>query len=91
MLGLLHLYASPLEDFSVLVIQKKEEGESPFGMEDLSYYVKRIKDQQFHINFGVIRQYFPINLVLSGIFKICQDLFGNHSELHLVLSLILLS
>lgn len=57
-------------------LKKKEEGESPFGMEDLSYYVKRIKDQQFHLNFGVIRQYFPINLVLSGIFKICQDLFG---------------
>ncbi|KAG5584990.1 hypothetical protein H5410_045424 [Solanum commersonii] len=57
-------------------LKKKEEGESPFGMEDLSYYVKRIKDQQFHTNFGVIRQYFPINLVLSGIFKICQDLFG---------------
>ncbi|KAJ8551006.1 hypothetical protein K7X08_000376 [Anisodus acutangulus] len=57
-------------------LKKKEEGESPFGMEDLSYYVKRIKDQQFHMNFGVIRQYFPINLVLSGIFKICQDLFG---------------
>ncbi|CAN4106160.1 unnamed protein product [Withania somnifera] len=56
--------------------KKKEEGESPFGMEDLSYYVKRIKDQQFHMNFGVIRQYFPINLVLSGIFKICQELFG---------------
>ncbi|KAK4731236.1 hypothetical protein R3W88_024224 [Solanum pinnatisectum] len=57
-------------------LKKKEEGESPFGMEDLSYYVKRIKDQQFHINFGLIRQYLPINLVLSGIFKICQDLFG---------------
>ncbi|KAF3621261.1 hypothetical protein T459_34875 [Capsicum annuum] len=57
-------------------LKKKEEGESPFGMEDLAYYVKRIKDQQFHINFGVIRQYFPIMLVLSGIFKICQDLFG---------------
>ncbi|KAM3382200.1 putative thimet oligopeptidase [Capsicum galapagoense] len=57
-------------------LKKKEEGESPFGMEDLAYYVKRIKDQQFHINFGVIRQYFPIILVLSGIFKICQDLFG---------------
>ncbi|XP_055812732.1 probable thimet oligopeptidase [Solanum dulcamara] len=64
-------------DLSMLkALKKKEEGESPFGMEDLSYYVKRIKDQQFHMNFGVIRQYFPISLVLSGIFKICQDLFG---------------
>ncbi|XP_070028144.1 probable thimet oligopeptidase isoform X2 [Nicotiana sylvestris] len=60
----------------VKALKKKEEGECPFGMEDLPYYVKRVKDQQFHMNFGVIKQYFPINLVLSGIFKICQDLFG---------------
>ncbi|XP_009607687.1 probable thimet oligopeptidase isoform X3 [Nicotiana tomentosiformis] len=60
----------------VKALKKKEEGECPFGMEDLPYYVKRVKDQQFRMNFGVIKQYFPINLVLSGIFKICQDLFG---------------
>ena len=31
---------------------------------------------QFDLDFGDIRQYFPISLVLPGIFKICQDLFG---------------
>ncbi|KAL0364273.1 UNVERIFIED_CONTAM: putative thimet oligopeptidase [Sesamum angustifolium] len=59
---------------------KKEEGEIPFGIEDLPYYVKKIKEQQFDLDFGVVKQYFPINLVLSGIFKICQDLFGLRFE-----------
>ncbi|XP_019176680.1 PREDICTED: probable thimet oligopeptidase [Ipomoea nil] len=57
-------------------LKKKEEGELPFGIEDLPYYTKRIKEQQCDLNFGAIRQYFPADLVLSGIFKICQDLFG---------------
>lgn len=60
------------------MVKGKEEGEFPFGVEDLPYYVKIIKEQQSDLDFGVVKQYFPISLVLSGIFKICQDLFGNH-------------
>ncbi|KAK6139171.1 hypothetical protein DH2020_027083 [Rehmannia glutinosa] len=61
-------------------LKRKEEGESPFGNEDLPYYVKRIKQKQLDLDFGVVKQYFPISLVLSGIFKICQDLFGLRFE-----------
>ncbi|CAK9155833.1 unnamed protein product [Ilex paraguariensis] len=61
-------------------LKKKEEGESNFGVEDLPYYVKRVQEQQFDLDFGVVKQYFPVNLVLSGIFKICQDLFGLRFE-----------
>ncbi|KAL2543331.1 putative thimet oligopeptidase [Abeliophyllum distichum] len=61
-------------------MKKKEEGEFPFGIEDLPYYVKRAKDQQFDLDFGIVKQYFPINVALSGIFKICQDLFGLRFE-----------
>lgn len=61
----------------MLVIQKKEEGEFSFGIEDLPYYVKKARDQQFDLDFGIVKKYFPINLALSGIFKIYQDLFGN--------------
>ncbi|VYS50311.1 unnamed protein product [Arabidopsis thaliana] len=57
-------------------MRRKEEGEIPFGVEDLLYYIKRVEELQFDLDFGDIRQYFPVNLVLSGIFKICQDLFG---------------
>ncbi|KDP26747.1 hypothetical protein JCGZ_17905 [Jatropha curcas] len=57
-------------------LKKKEEGEIPFGIEDLLYYVKRVEEKQFDLDFGVLRKFFPVNLVLSGIFKIVQDLFG---------------
>lgn len=57
-------------------LKRKEEGDFAFGTEDLPYYVKKIKEKQCDLDFGVVKQYFPVNLVLSGIFKICQDLFG---------------
>jgi hypothetical protein len=58
--------------------QKKEEGDIPFGMEDLLYYIKRVEEQKFDLDFGALKQFFPFNLVLSGVFKIFQDLFGNY-------------
>ncbi|KAK6922350.1 Peptidase M3A/M3B catalytic domain [Dillenia turbinata] len=61
-------------------LKKKEEGEVPFGIEDLTYYVKRFEERQFNLDFGVIKQYFPVNLVISGMFKINQDLFGLRFE-----------
>lgn len=61
-------------------LKKQEEGELPFGVEDLLYYVKKVEQQEFGVDFGALKQYFPVNLVLSGIFKIFQDLFGLRFE-----------
>ncbi|KAM3706119.1 hypothetical protein ACJW30_03G131000 [Castanea mollissima] len=61
-------------------LKKKEEGGVPFGIEDLLYYAKRVEEQKFDIDFGALKQYFPVNLVLSGVFKIFQDLFGLRFE-----------
>ncbi|KAL8037862.1 hypothetical protein ABFS82_11G066500 [Erythranthe guttata] len=75
------LTESALKELSLLKeLKRKEEGEFPFGVEDLPYYVKMIKEQQFDLDFGLVKQYFPITLVLSGIFKVCQDLFGLRFE-----------
>lgn len=71
-----------LRDLYLLMHQKKEEGDFPFGVEDLLYYVKRVEEQQFNLDFGALKQYFPVDLVMSGILKICQDLFGNHTTLY---------
>ncbi|KAB5537785.1 hypothetical protein DKX38_015318 [Salix brachista] len=57
-------------------LKRKEEGELPFGIEDLLYYVKRVEEAQFDLDFGALKQYFPVDVVLSGILKITQDLFG---------------
>ncbi|KAG7974651.1 hypothetical protein I3843_06G058600 [Carya illinoinensis] len=61
-------------------LKKKEEGDIPFGIEDLLYYAKRVEEQKFDLDFGALKQYFPVNLVLSGVFKIFQDLFGLRFE-----------
>ena len=58
--------------------QKKEEGEVPFGIEDLLFYVKKVQELEFDLDFVALKDYFPVNLVLPGIFKIVQDLFGNY-------------
>ncbi|KAK1419976.1 hypothetical protein QVD17_29451 [Tagetes erecta] len=60
-------------------IKKKEEAEIPFGIEDLPYYVKKA-EEQFDLDFEAVKQYFPASLVQSGIFKVCQDLFGLRFE-----------
>ncbi|KAM1633555.1 hypothetical protein ACFXTN_010597 [Malus domestica] len=61
-------------------LKRKEEGDHPFGIEDLLYYVKKAEAQQFNMDIGALKQYFPVNLVLSGVFKIVQDLFGLRFE-----------
>nr|GEV62230.1 probable thimet oligopeptidase isoform X1 [Tanacetum cinerariifolium] len=60
--------------------KKKEEGEIPFGIEDLPYYVNKVEEEQIDLDFEVVKQYFPVHLVQSGIFKVCQDLFGLRFE-----------
>lgn len=45
-------------------------------MEDLLYYMRRAEEQHLDLDLGEVKQYFPVNLVMSGIFKIFQDLFG---------------
>lgn len=69
------------EELTILKeFKKQEEGELTFGIEDLPYYVKKVREQQYDLDFGVVKQHFPVNVVLSGIFKICQDLFGLRFE-----------
>ncbi|KAI0528948.1 hypothetical protein KFK09_001492 [Dendrobium nobile] len=57
-------------------LKLKEEGDTFFGMEDLLYYIRRAEELHFNLDMAEVRQYFPVNLVLSGIFKILQDIFG---------------
>ncbi|ONK71182.1 uncharacterized protein A4U43_C04F5730 [Asparagus officinalis] len=73
--GLANIELSMLKD-----LKRIEEGDSPFGMEDLLYYMKRAEERHLNLDLGEVKQYFPFNLVLSGIFKIFQDLFGLRFE-----------
>ncbi|XP_021854484.2 probable thimet oligopeptidase [Spinacia oleracea] len=61
-------------------LKTTEEGDIPFGIEDLLYYVKKAEEDKFHLDFGALKEYFPLSLVLQGIFKILQDAFGLRFE-----------
>ncbi|KAJ8438588.1 hypothetical protein Cgig2_024677 [Carnegiea gigantea] len=61
-------------------LKKKEEGDCTFGIEDLLYYVKKFEDEKFNLDFGALKEYFPLSLVLQGIFKVLQDLLGLRFE-----------
>ncbi|XP_078169956.1 zincin-like metalloproteases family protein isoform X1 [Carex rostrata] len=63
-------------------LKRKEEGDVPLGMQDLPYYMKRAEEEHlaFDFDFGEVKHYFPVNIVLSGILKIYQDLFGLRFE-----------
>ena len=54
----------------------KEEGDAQFGMEDLLYYMKRGEQHKVDLSIGEIKRYFPVKLVISGMLKMFQDLFG---------------
>ncbi|TVU36155.1 hypothetical protein EJB05_18072 [Eragrostis curvula] len=58
----------------------KEEGNAQFGMEDLLYYMKRVEELKVDIDISEIKQYFPVNLVISGMLKMFQDLFALRFE-----------
>jgi thimet oligopeptidase len=54
----------------------KEEGDAQFGMEDLLYYMKRAEHHKVDLDIGEVKRYFPVKLVISGMLKMFQDLFG---------------
>ncbi|CAA6668038.1 unnamed protein product [Spirodela intermedia] len=72
-----HLTNLATRELNVLKdLKKKEEGDSPFGAEDLRYYMRRAEEQKIDADLGTVKQFFPVSVVLSGIFKIFQDLFS---------------
>ena len=61
---------------TIFWFQIKEEGNAQFGMEDVLYYIKRAEEFKVDLDIGEIKQYFPVSLVISGMLKMFQDLFG---------------
>ena len=43
---------------------------------DFSYYSEKLKEKKYSFNDDELRQYFPIDSVLTGLFELATDLFG---------------
>ena len=55
---------------------KQEHGIESLNAWDVGYYAEKLREQKFSISQEVLRPYFPINKVLSGLFYTAQTLFG---------------
>ncbi|EEE55834.1 hypothetical protein OsJ_04444 [Oryza sativa Japonica Group] len=73
--GLANRELSVLKD-----LKMEEEGDAQFSVEDLLYYMKRAEELKVDLDIGEIKQFFPVDLVISGILKMFQDLFALRFE-----------
>jgi thimet oligopeptidase len=62
----------------MLVLKRLQEGESATSVEwwDWRYYDNLIRKKEFNIDQEAVREYFPLDIVLKGMFKIYETLFG---------------
>ncbi len=55
---------------------KEEHGVEELNSWDVGYYAEKLREKKYSISQEVLRPYFPINKVLSGLFHTAQTLFG---------------
>ena len=55
---------------------KEEHGIETLNAWDVGYYAEKLREKKYAISQEVLRPYFPINKVLSGLFHTAQTLFG---------------
>ncbi|NLD14275.1 MAG: oligopeptidase A [Gammaproteobacteria bacterium] len=64
------------QDLTELKAFAAEQGCADLQSWDVGYYSEKLREQRYSISEEEVRQYFPINRVLDGMFQIVQRLFG---------------
>lgn len=59
-----------------IYVQRQEEGDEPFGLYDMRYYIRKSEEADFNVDYETVKQYFPLNIVTAGLLQIYQDLLG---------------
>lgn len=80
-LTFLHTLAAQSKAFAEHDLQGLREFASSQGVADLqawdmSYYSEKLRQERYSISQEQVREYFPIDTVLSGLFSIVQKLYG---------------
>jgi len=69
---------SALKDVSDIKNIAKEFGISKIKPWDIPYFSEKLKKRKFDITDEEVKQYFPIENVLSGLFNICKKIYNLH-------------
>lgn len=64
------------KDLAELQAFASEQGCDDLQSWDVGYYSEKLREQRYSISEEEVRQYFPVDRVLGGLFQIVQRLFG---------------
>ncbi|TIH10684.1 oligopeptidase A [Pseudomonas leptonychotis] len=64
------------QDLSELQAFASEQGCNDLQSWDVGYYSEKLREQRYSISQEILRAYFPIDKVLSGLFAIVEKLYG---------------
>ena len=64
------------QDLAELQAFAAEQGCQMLESWDVGYFSEKLREQRYSISEEEVRQYFPVNRVLDGLFQIVQRLFG---------------
>ncbi len=53
-----------------------QDGVKDFGLSDMDYYVNKIREEKYTYDEQVVREYFPLNHVMTSMFDLFGNLFG---------------
>ena len=65
-----------VQDLQELQAFAAEQGCSDLQSWDVGYYSEKLREQRYSISQEILRAYFPIDKVLSGLFAIVEKLYG---------------
>ncbi len=68
------------QDLAELQAFAAEQGCSDLQSWDVGYYSEKLREQRYSISQEILRAYFPIDKVLSGLFAIVEKLYGIQIE-----------
>lgn len=68
------------QDLRELQAFASEQGCSDLQSWDVGYYSEKLREQRYSISQEILRAYFPIDKVLSGLFAIVEKLYGIQIE-----------
>lgn len=69
---------SELDEMSLVKQKNVENSDSQITSWDWRYYENVIRKTKFSLDPQTVKEYFPLNVVLDGMFDIYQELFGVH-------------
>ncbi|MCF6776772.1 M3 family metallopeptidase [Thiotrichales bacterium 19X7-9] len=68
------------KEYTELCQFAKAQGLDDFKPWDLNYYAEKLKKEKFSFTQEELRQYFPVDHVLSGLFSILNEIYGLNVE-----------